>query len=226
VTLEKVTVVGATGDQGSGLALRWAKAGIEIVIGSRSADRAEGAAARLKDRVPGARVTGLVNQEAASASDLVVVAVPFAGQAEIYKAIADHIREDAVVVDCTAPLATAVGGRAAQTLGVWQGSAAQQAQSLLTKGKGAICAAFHTLAAGELEDLDEPIEGDVLVCGSKKDAKGRVRELVEAIPALRYVDAGRLENARLIEPLTALLVGINFRYKTRAGIRITGLPQS
>jgi NADPH-dependent F420 reductase len=226
VTISKVAVVGATGDQGFGLALRWAQAGIEVVIGSRAKERAEDAAARLRERVPGARVSGLVNQEAAGAADVVVVTVPFAGQAEIYKGIADHIREDAVVVDCTAPLATAVGGRAVQTLGVWHGSAAQQAQSLLEKGRGVMTAAFHTLAAGELENLDEPIEGDVLVCGSKRDAKERVRDLVEAIPDLRYVDAGRLENARLVEPLTALIVGINIRYKTRAGIRITGLEET
>ena len=226
MTIEHVAVIGATGDLGFGLALRWARAGIEIVIGSRAADRAEGAAARLKERVPGARVTGLVNQAAASFSDVLVVAVPFAGQAEIYRSIADHIRDDAVVVDCTVPLATAVGGRAVQTLGVWHGSAAQQAESLLAKGKAVLCSAFHTLAAGELENLDSPIEGDVLVCGSKKDAKKRVAELIDAIPDLRYVDAGRLENARLVEPLTALLVGINVRYKTRAGIRITGLPEA
>jgi 8-hydroxy-5-deazaflavin:NADPH oxidoreductase len=224
VTVEHVAVVGATGDLGFGLALRWAKAGIEIVIGSRAAERAESAAARLKERVPDARVSGLVNETAASSSDVVVVTVPFAGQAEIYKSIADHIREGAVVVDCTVPLATAVGGRAVQTLGVWHGSAAQQAESLLAKGKGVLCSAFHTLAAGELENLDVPVEGDVLVCGSKRDAKQRVAELVDAIPNLRFVDAGRLENAKLIEPLTALLVGINIRYKTRAGIRITGLP--
>jgi 8-hydroxy-5-deazaflavin:NADPH oxidoreductase len=224
VTVEHVAVVGATGDLGFGLALRWAKAGIEIVIGSRAAERAESAAARINERVPDARVSGLVNESAASSSDVVVVTVPFAGQAEIYKSIADHIREGAVVVDCTVPLATAVGGRAVQTLGVWHGSAAQQAESLLAKGKGVLCSAFHTLAAGELENIDAPVEGDVLVCGSKRDAKQRVAELVDAIPDLRYVDAGRLENAKLIEPLTALLVGINIRYKTRAGIRITGLP--
>jgi NADPH-dependent F420 reductase len=225
VTIEHVAVVGATGDLGFGLALHWATAGIEIVIGSRAAERAENAATRLKALVPNARVSGLVNEAAASSSDVVVVTVPFAGHAEIYKSIADHIREDAVVVDCTVPLATAVGGRATQTLGVWHGSAAQQAQSLMAKGKGVLCAAFHTLAAGELENLEAPIEGDVLVCGSKKDAKKRVAELVDAIPDLRYVDAGRLENAKLVEPLTALLVGINIRYKTRAGIRITGLPE-
>lgn len=223
---KKVSVIGATGDLGFGLALRWAHAGIDVVIGSRAAERAEDAARRLKERVPGARVTGLLNQDAAAASDVVVVTVPFAGQAEIYKGMAEHIRPAGVVVDCTVPLATAVGGKAVQTLGIWQGSAAQQAQSFMAKGRGVLCSAFHTLAAAELEELDDAVEADILVCGSNRDAKASVRPLVEAIPGLRYVDAGPLENARMVEPLTALLIGINIRYKTRAGIRITGLPDA
>jgi NADPH-dependent F420 reductase len=226
MTRMDVAVIGATGDLGFGLALRWAKAGFELVIGSRAGERAEQAAERLRQRIPEARVSGLVNEEAAGASDLVVVTVPYGGQAAIYKAIAQRFREDATVVDCTVPLATAVGGKAIHTLGVWQGSAAQQALSLMSRERGVLCSAFHTLAAGELEDLESPIEGDILVCGARKEAKARVRDLVEAIPDLRYVDAGPLEAARLIEPLTALLVGINIRYKTRAGIRITGLPEA
>jgi NADPH-dependent F420 reductase len=220
-----VAVIGATGAEGFGLALRWAAAGIEVVIGSRDEARAESAAARLRERVRPASVRGTENSNAAAACDAVVVTVPFAGQAAIYKSIAPHIRPDAVVVDCTVPLAASVGGRAAHTLGVWQGSAAQQALSLLEKGRGVQCAAFHTLSASTLEALDEPLDSDVLVCGSKKDAKFVVKELIDAIPGLRYVDAGPLENARLVEPLTALLIGINRRYGIKgAGIRITGLP--
>jgi 8-hydroxy-5-deazaflavin:NADPH oxidoreductase len=217
-----VTVIGGTGDEGFGLAARWASAGLEVIIGSRDSGRAQGAADRLRDLVPSARVKGLENPEAAAASDAVVVAVPFAGQAQIYRSIAESIREDAVVVDCTVPIAAAVGGRVTHTLGVWQGSAAQQASSLLDRGL--LCAAFHTLAAGALVEIDTAMEGDVLACGPK-EAKEVVRGLVEAIPSLRLVDAGPLENARIVEPLTALLIGINRRYKTdRAGIRITGLP--
>jgi 8-hydroxy-5-deazaflavin:NADPH oxidoreductase len=220
-----VAVIGGTGAEGFGLALRWALAGIDVVIGSRDEGRAESAAARLRERVRQASVRGLENSYAVAACDAVVVTVPFAGQAAIYKSIAPHVRSDAVVIDCTVPLAAAVGGRAAHTLGVWQGSAAQQALSLLEKGRGVQCAAFHTLSASTLEALDEPLDSDVLVCGSKKDAKVVVKELIDAIPGLRYVDAGPLENARLVEPLTALLIGINRRYGIKgAGIRITGLP--
>jgi 8-hydroxy-5-deazaflavin:NADPH oxidoreductase len=223
--LNSVTVIGGTGEEGFGLALRWAVAGIDVVIGSRAEERARAAASRLRERTGSAAVRGLENTEAAAASDVVVVTVPFAGQAVIYKSIAPHVRSDAVVVDCTVPLAAAVGGKAAHTLGVWQGSAAQQAVSLLEQGRGIPCAAFHTLSASTLENLEEPLDSDVLVCGSKRTAKGVVKDLVEAVPGLRYVDAGPLENARLVEPLTALLIGINRRYGVKgAGIRITGLP--
>jgi len=194
-----------------------------VIIGSRDQGRAEEAAERLIAKVPGANVQGMLNPEAAGSCDVVVVTVPFAGQAGIYRSIAEAIAEDAVVVDCTVPLASTVGGRASRTLGVWEGSAAQQAEGIL-KGRGRLCAAFHTLAASQLDRLDEPLDGDVLVCGRSRGAKDVVRALVEAIPGLRYVDAGPLENARMVEPLTALLIGINRRYKTTAGIRITGLP--
>ncbi|MDQ3986180.1 MAG: NADPH-dependent F420 reductase [Actinomycetota bacterium] len=223
MAIDKVAVIGGTGDEGYGLALRWAKAGLEVVIGSRQQEKADAAIDRLKKQIPSARCSGMENARAVASTDLVVVTVPYSGQAAIYKSIADHVRDDAIVVDCTVPVAAAVGARATHTLGVWEGSAAQQAWAFL--GKGNLCAAFHTLAAVALNEIDSPMEGDVLVCGSNRAAKQRVRELVEAIPDLRYVDAGPLENARIVEPLTALLIGINRRYKVdRAGVRITGLP--
>ena len=223
MAVDRVAVIGGTGDEGFGLALRWASAGIEVVIGSRDEGRAAEAADRLRERLPKARVSGAVNQDATAASDLVVVTVPFSGQATIYKSIAAHVREGAVVVDCTVPVAAAVGAKVTHTLGVWEGSAAQQASSFLERGT--MCAAFHSLAAVALNDLSVELEGDVLVCGRNKEARERVKDLVEAIPRLGYVDAGPLENARIIEPITALLVGINHRYKTdRSGIHITGLP--
>lgn len=221
--VKRVAVIGATGEEGFGLACRWARAGIEVVIGSRAKDRADDAAARLQEEVPGAQVSGLENHDAAAAAGVVVVTVPFSGQAAIYKSIAEHVSDDAVVVDCTVPVAAAVGARPTHTLGVWEGSAAQQAAALLKSGT--LGAAFHSLAAAALNDLERPLEGDVLVCGPST-AKNVVRTLVEAIPDLRFVDAGPLENARIVEPITALLIGVNRRYQTdRAGIRITGLPE-
>ena len=221
-----VAVIGGTGNEGFGLVLRWARAGIDVVIGSRdggrAAEAASGARAQLGESE--GEVSGLANPEAAAASEIVVVAVPFAGQAAIYASIAEHLQPDAVVVDCTVPLAAAVGGKPTRALGVWEGSAAQQAAGILPRGT-LLCGAFHTLSAPLLRDLDQVLEGDVLVCGPK-GAKPAVKRLVEALPELRYVDAGPLENARLVEPLTALLIGINRRYKVHgAGIRITGLPE-
>jgi 8-hydroxy-5-deazaflavin:NADPH oxidoreductase len=222
MAIERVAVIGGTGAEGFGLALRWAAAGIEVVIGSRDRGRAEDAADRLRKRVAEAQVTGLVNADAAAHCGVVVVAVPFSGQAAIYKSLTEGLRDDAVVVDCTVPVEAAVGGKATHVLGVWEGSAAQLAASLVPKGTQ-LCAAFHTLSASALEDLDSPLEGDVPVCGPKA-AKGVVRQLVEGIPGLRFVDAGPLENARIVEPLTSLLIGINRRYKTdRTGIRFTGI---
>lgn len=223
-TVARVAVIGGTGDEGFGLALRWAKAGIAITIGSRDQGRADDAARRLRDLVPAATVEGSENESAAASASVVVVTVPFAGQGGIYRSIADHLREDAIVVDATVPVEAAVGGRATHVLGVWEGSAAQLAQSLLPKGT-IVCSAFHTLAAAALNDADSTLEGDVLVCGPKA-GKPVVKDLVEAIPGLRFVDAGPLENSRIVEPITALLIGINRRYQTdRAGIRITSLPE-
>jgi len=222
VTIDRVAIIGGTGDEGFGLAMRWAKAGIEVTIGSRDAARGEEAAQKLSD-VVGVSAHGATNQEAVASHDVFVVTVPFAGQATIYKSIADHVRDDAIVIDGTVPVSTAVGGRATTVLGVWQGSAAQQASSLLPKSVTTM-GAFHTLAAKAVQELETPLQGDVLVCGPKK-GKPVVRELVEAIESLRFVDAGALDQARIVEPLTALLIGLNRRYKTdRAGVHITGLP--
>jgi hypothetical protein len=156
---------------------------------------------------------------------MVVVAVPFSGFVPIYKSIAESLTEDAVVVDATVPVEASLGGKATHVFGVWEGSAAQLGQVFVPKGTK-MCAAFHTLSASAVGDLGSVVDGDVLVCGNK-DGKQRVRELVELIPDLRFVDAGSLENARIIEPITALLIGINHRYGIdRAGISITGIDPS
>jgi NADPH-dependent F420 reductase len=230
---DRVAVIGGTGDLGFGLALRWTLAGQDVVIGSREEGRAKDAAGRLERRVRERnertglsvtpRVRGLENPAAAEISDVVLIAVPFSGVVPIYKSIAEHLRPDAVIVDATVPVEASLGGKATHVFGVWEGSAAQLGQAFLPK-ETKMCAAFHTLASGAVADLEHPLEGDVLVCGSK-EAKAAVRRLVELIEGLRYVDAGPLDNARIVEPITALLIGINHRYGTdRAGIHITGLP--
>jgi NADPH-dependent F420 reductase len=205
------------------MALRWARAGHSIVIGSRSAERAEEAADRLRKRVPGAEVEGLLNADAARRARIVFLTVPFRAQSENLNNLREALEPGQILVDCTVPLAAAVSGKATRSLGVWQGSAAQQAQEMVPEGVTVI-AALHTVSAPVLSELDHELDEDVLICGERKDDKVRVARLIEAIPGLRAVNAGALEMARIVEQLTPLLISINVRYKTHAGIRITGLP--
>ena len=216
-------IVGGTGALGHGLALRWAKAGAPIVIGSRSAERAAEAAARVREAVPGAEVEGAVNEEAAGRGPIVFLTVPFRAQSENLNNLREALQPGQLLVDCTVPLAAAIGGKATRTLGVWQGSAAQQAQEMVPDGVTVI-SALHTVSAPRLGDLEQELDEDVLICGDRKADKARVAELVELIPGLRAVNAGPLEVARMVEQLTALLISINSRYKTHAGIRIAELP--
>jgi len=221
--LPTIPIVGGTGALGAGLALRWARAGAPIVIGSRSAERAEEAAARLREQVPGADVRGLQNEDAAGAAEIVFLTVPFRAQSENLNNLREALRPGQILVDCTVPLAAAVSGRATRSLGVWQGSAAQQAQEMVPEGV-AVVAALHTVGAPTLGNPAVELDEDVLVCGDRKADKARVARLVELIPGLRAVNAGALEMARIVEQLTPLLISVNVRYKAHAGIKLTGLP--
>jgi 8-hydroxy-5-deazaflavin:NADPH oxidoreductase len=222
---EPIPIIGGTGALGAGLALRWAQAGRPIVIGSRSAERAEEAAARVRTAVPGARAEGLLNEEAAGRAEIVFLTVPFRAQSENLNNLRGALRPGQILVDCTVPLAAAVSGKATRSLGVWQGSAAQQAQEMVPDGI-AVVSALHTAAAPILADLDAELGEDVLVCGDRKADKARVARLIELIPGLRPVNAGALETARIVEQLTPLLISVNTRYKVHAGIRLTGLPEA
>jgi NADPH-dependent F420 reductase len=177
----------------------------------------------LAELVPGARVAGRANADACASARTVVVSVPFASQASTILDIRDHLTPDAIVVDATVPLAASVGGRATRILGVWQGSAAQQAQELLPDGVSVV-SALHTVSAAALGDLESQLDEHVLIAGDRKADKEVVAELIERIDGLRCVDCGRLENSRIMESLTSLLIGINGRFKTHAGVRITRLP--
>jgi NADPH-dependent F420 reductase len=219
-----VAIIGASGALGFGLALRLGQVGVPVVVGSRDAQRAQQTVARLRERIPEGSFEGDENGPAAARADLVVLTVPFRSQSEILTNLREHLREGQLLIDCTVPLAAAVAGRATRTLGVWQGSAAQQAAEMAPDGVRVV-AALHTVSAAQLGDLDLALDEDVLVCGDRKADKAEAARLVERIPGLRCVDAGRLEQARIVEPLTALLIGVNVRYRTRAGIRITGLPE-
>jgi NADPH-dependent F420 reductase len=220
----KIGILGGTGPEGSGLAFRWARGGEEIVIGSRDAQRAAETAAQLRARIgASAKIEGADNVAAATKCDVVVLTVPFSGHAALLKQLKSFWKPGTVVIDTTVPLAATVGGAATRMLGVWQGSAAEQAAELLPAGVS-VAAAFQNLGA-ELLAKDEPVDCEIIVCSDDEKAKQVASELAEKIPGARALNGGKLENARIVESLTALLVGINIRYKVHsAGIRFTGLP--
>ncbi|HMC05483.1 MAG TPA: NADPH-dependent F420 reductase [Actinomycetota bacterium] len=223
----RIAIVGGTGGMGYGLAVRLAAAGQDVVIGSRSADRAQAAAQRVKallgPKLKGS-VEGGANAEIVKDATVVMVTVPFPGQADTYKAIKSSLGPNTTVVDCTVPLASEIGGRPTRMLGVWEGSAAQQARSICGRDLS-LASGFHTIMAGTLEATDVSVDQDVLICGDP-EARKVAAEVVGLIPGARCVDCGGLETARILESLTALLIGINGRYKLHpgAGLRITGLP--
>jgi hypothetical protein len=206
------------------LALRWAGAGETVIIGSRDAARAEQAAEKIRKRAgQNAQVSGMENSAACEASDLLVFAVPFEGQAALLKQLKSAIHSGSILIDATVPLAASIGGRASRTLGVWQGSAAQQTAELVPKGVSVV-AAFQNVSAVVLNSDDE-VDCDVIVCSDDPNATQVAMELAAKIPRVRAIDGGKLENARIVEQITALLIGLNIRHKGHGGIRITGLPE-
>jgi NADPH-dependent F420 reductase len=217
VTALTVGVFGGTGPQGKGLALRWARAGIRVVLGSRSAERGEAAAAALREEAGVDGVLGLDNAGAAAAADLVLVAVPWEGHAALLESVREQL-VGKIVVDCVNPLGFDKQGPFA--LPVAEGSAAQQAEKLLPESR--VTAAFHHVSAVHLADLSiESMATDVLVLGDDREATDVVRALADAIPGMRGVYGGRLRNAHQVEAFTANLIAINRRYKAHAGIRVT-----
>jgi len=222
-TGEAIPIVGGTGALGFGLALRLAAADRPVVIGSRDSDRAEEAAKRVREQVAGAEVEGAENDDAAKRGPIVFLAVPFRAQSENLTNLKSALTDGQILVDATVPLAAAVSGKATRLLGVPQGSAAEQAQEMVPDGVTVI-SALHTVSAAALGSLDTELDEDVLVTGNPKEAKRRVAELIALIPGLRPVNAGALETARLVEGLTPLLISVNIRNKSHAGIKLTGLP--
>ena len=221
--MRTIAIVGGTGPQGAGLALRWARAGERIVIGSRDGARAQQTADAISARCDGdPQVSGAENPAAVAQADVVVLTVPFSVQAGTLKQLKPHLRPGTVLIDTTVPLASTVGGRATRTLTVWEGSAAQQAASLAPK-EVSVVAAFQNIGSDALNS-DKPVECDVIICTDDERARAVAAELAAMLPGARAVDGGRLENARIVEQITALLITINTRHKAHAaGIRITGL---
>jgi NADPH-dependent F420 reductase len=222
--LDPVAVIGASGALGFGLAVRLARVGVPIAIGSRELTRAEETAERARGALPDGVFTAHDNAGAARAARTVVLSVPFRNQSETLTNLEDALEPGQLVIDATVPLAAAVSGKATRMLGVWQGSAAQQAQEMVPDGVRVV-SALHTVSAASLSDLDQPLDQDVLVCGDARADKREAAELIERIDGLRCVDCGRLEMARTTEALTALLISVNSRYKAHAGVKLTDLPE-
>jgi len=218
VSTQRIAVVGGTGPQGKGLAYRWARHGHAVVLGSRSADRAEGVAAEIRSRVPDAEVSGSDNAEAVAGADVVVLAVPYDGHDELVASLADALAEK-IVVSCVNPLGFDKQGPYGLDLGR---SAAESAAAVIPSAR--VVGAFHHVSAVSLwGDADYLDHEDVLVCGDDADAKQVVIELARSVVGRDGVDAGRLRLARQLEPLTAVLISINKRYKTRSGIAVSGV---
>lgn len=217
-----VGILGGTGPQGRGLAVRLAAAGQRILLGSRDADRCGEVAAHVADRAATASggevsVQGGSNVDVAGAADLVIVAVPFAGHAATLAKLAAPLAGK-VVVDCVVPMGFDELG--AYVLDVEEGSVAQQAAALLPDSS--VVGAFHHLSAVLLEDLSRPtLDGDVMVVGDVREATDTVQALAGRLPGMRGIYAGRLRNARQVEALTINLVSVNRRYKVHAGVRVT-----
>jgi len=220
-----VAVVGGTGAEGSGLALRFAKAGLRVLIGSRKLDRAQAVATEIAAQAGAGEVTGHTNPDAVSKAAIVILTVPLSAQVETLKSIRTNFVSGAILVDATVPLEIAIGGRVSRTVSLWDGSAAQQAARLAPQGVPVV-STFHLLGAEALKNLAQPVDCDALICGDNPDAKAAVSALAQTIPGVRAIDAGSLENARFLESAAALLIALNLRHKVNhSGLRITGLGE-
>ena len=219
MSTHRIAVIGGTGPQGRGLGYRWARHGHTVVLGSRSAERADAAAAEIRARVPAADVSGATNLDALAGADVAVLAVPYDGHDALVAGLADGLAGK-VVVSCVNPLGFDKQGPYGLDV---ERSAAESAAALVPDAR--VVGAFHHVSApslwGKADYLDHE---DVLVCGDDEDAKAVVIELARAVVGRDGVDAGRLRLARQLEPLTAVLISINKRYKTRSGVAISGIP--
>ena len=219
-----MAIIGASGALGFGLALRLGRAGIPIAIGSRDPGRATETAERASAAIPHGSFSAYDNAGAVRVAGTVILSVPFRNHSETLANLKEAFKPHQLLIDATVPLAAAVSGKATRMLGVWQGSAAEQALEMVPRGVR-VTSALHTVSAASLSNLEHPLEQDVLLCGDSPEDKREAALLIERIDGLRCVDCGRLEMARITESLTALLIAVNARYKVHAGIRLTDLSE-
>lgn len=222
MTTFRIAVIGGTGPQGKGLAYRFARHGHEVVIGSRAAEKAEPVAQEIADRLRAEgrtpHISGAANSDAAAAAEMVLLAVPFDGHDELVESLADQLA-DTTIVSCVNPLGFDKGGPYGLDV---ERSAAEAAAAIVPSAT--VVGAFHHVAAASLWSDEEYLDHeDVLVCGDDADAKATVQELAKTVTSREGIDAGKLRLARQLEPLTAVLISINKRYKVRSGINIAGV---
>ncbi|HEX3012849.1 MAG TPA: NADPH-dependent F420 reductase [Methanobacterium sp.] len=222
----KIAIIGGTGDQGLGLALRFVKAGEDIMIGSRDAKKAENAVDIVKEMLEDEEVSnirGSTNVDAAKEGDIILLTVPLQAQIITLRSIKEYIN-DKIVIDATVPLDGCLGGRPTRYVDVWQGSAAERTAELLEDTNAKVVSAFNNISAASLLNVKNDVDCDCLVSGDNEEARKEVMALAEKIPNVRSLDCGPLENARIVEKITPLLINLNIRNKIKlAGLRITGL---
>ena len=214
----KIAILGGTGDEGLGLAMRWTKSGDEVIIGSRSEERALEAAHKVREVVPFGHVTGMANDAAAETAEVVIVSVPYGGQRDTLTALAPALAGK-IVISVVVPLQFGKGGP--KPVRVTEGSAAEEAWAILPDSRFA--SAFHNLSATKLMEVDSSLDCDVVVCSDDAEAKRVAFELAEKLEGVRALDGGGLGYSSVVEDLTALLISMNRRYKAHASVKFTGI---
>ncbi len=217
--MKKIAIIGGTGDQGLGLAMRFAQSNIPVIIGSRDESKAKIAVDSIKDKFPSADIEGSDNLGAVKNGEIIIVSVPYKYMADTIKSLKGALDPDKIVVSLCVPLANAIGGKPTQIITPWEGSAAEQAQAIL-KNNAPVVGAFQNVCAERLLDLENTVDNDVLVCSDNKEARAAVMEIANKIDGIRGLNGGLLCNCRIIEAMTALIIGMNIRYKTPKGLGI------
>lgn len=223
----KVAIIGGTGAQGLNIAKRLAIAGEDIIVGSRTEEKALTKVDEVKELLSDyeLNICGMANEDAAKEGELLILTVPLAAQKSTLNSIKEFV-DDKILIDATVPLETAIGGSPARFVDLMEGSAAERTAKILKKTSVKVVSAFNNISNSHLENIPEPIDCDCLVSGDDNDAKKVVMELIEKIPGVRCIDCGKLEKARMVEKITPLLIGLNIKYKSHyGGLRITGIPQ-
>ena len=222
----KIAIIGGTGAQGLNIAKRLAIAGEDIIVGSRTEEKALSKVEEVKELLTDYDISicGMANEDAAKEGELLILTVPLAAQKSTLNSIKEFV-DDKILIDATVPLETAIGGSPARFVDLMEGSAAERTAKILKKTSVKVVSAFNNISNSHLENIPEAIDCDCLISGDDNDAKKVVAELIEKIPGVRCIDCGKLEKARMVEKITPLLIGLNIKYKSHyGGLRITGIP--